>query len=237
MNIIKHNNKIVTGNGKITVRPKTPVYGYLYNRYAAENVHILAPVGYHVATLNEWADVNDNTTAVGDKSARTAVGDPPVGISTNTHPRWDYHSTKYGTDLYGYCAVPGGVRLNTGVYQEVGAVYYLYIKHTSSSYASIKYDGVRGWTMGGNIAKYGLTVRCVRDTNTGWTAGDVVYDIDGNRYDTVLVHNYIWTVQPLMTKHYRDGTDIPNITDNTAWANDTTGARCAYNNDENYVFL
>jgi len=38
-----------------------------------------------------------------------------------------------------------------------------------------------------------------------------------------------------METKYRDLSAIPNITDNTAWANDTTGAYCAYDNDSDNV--
>jgi len=40
----------------------------------------------------------------------------------------------------------------------------------------------------------------------------------------------IWANKNLSVTHYRDGTPIPNITDATAWANDTIGAYCYYNN-------
>ena len=36
--------------------------------------------------------------------------------------------------------------------------------------------------------------------------------------------------------HHRDGTDIPEVTDNAVWAALTTGAMCAYNNDWNNVY-
>ncbi|MBP6459382.1 MAG: hypothetical protein KA264_04725, partial [Crocinitomicaceae bacterium] len=35
----------------------------------------------------------------------------------------------------------------------------------------------------------------------------------------------------LKTSKYSDGTTIPNITDNTQWQNNTTGAWSYYNND------
>jgi uncharacterized protein (TIGR02145 family) len=38
----------------------------------------------------------------------------------------------------------------------------------------------------------------------------------------------------LKTTTYNDGTPIPNITDNTAWADDTTGAYCWYDNTPSY---
>ena len=57
-------------------------------------------------------------------------------------------------------------------------------------------------------------------------------DSDGNIYDTVIIGNQEWTVENWKSTKYNDGSDIPLVTNNTAWANDTTGARCIYNNND-----
>lgn len=61
-----------------------------------------------------------------------------------------------------------------------------------------------------------------------------VKDIDGNQYDTVRIGNQTWMAENLKTKHYRDGSVIPNISTGSAgiyWNNVKTGAMCYYNND------
>ena len=62
-----------------------------------------------------------------------------------------------------------------------------------------------------------------------------VSDYDGNYYKTVVIGDQIWMAENLKVTHYPDGTSIPNITDNTEWANlqdnDTDDAYCWYNND------
>ncbi|CAN1562258.1 Fibrobacter succinogenes major paralogous domain [Flavobacteriaceae bacterium] len=45
------------------------------------------------------------------------------------------------------------------------------------------------------------------------------------------IGSQIWTSSNMDLTIYRDGTPIPQITDQTAWANLTTGAWCYYNND------
>ena len=57
-----------------------------------------------------------------------------------------------------------------------------------------------------------------------------VTDIDGNIYNTVTIGTQVWMKENLKTTRYNDGTEIPNITDNTAWAALTTGAYSDYNN-------
>ena len=58
-----------------------------------------------------------------------------------------------------------------------------------------------------------------------------VTDFDGNVYNTVTIGTQVWVVENLKTTRYRNGDAIPNITDTTAWAAQTTGAYCWYNND------
>ena len=69
-------------------------------------------------------------------------------------------------------------------------------------------------------------------TATAFEMGTVT-DIDGNVYQTIKIGNQWWMMENLKVTKYRNGDEIPNITDNGAWAALSTGGRCAYNNDEN----
>ena len=73
---------------------------------------------------------------------------------------------------------------------------------------------------------------------------DAIQDVDGNYYNVVTIgpqvrkteyfksaDSQIWIAENLKTTKFNDGTDIPNITDNTAWADLTTPGYCWYNND------
>jgi uncharacterized protein (TIGR02145 family) len=61
-----------------------------------------------------------------------------------------------------------------------------------------------------------------------------VKDIDGNVYYTVTIGTQTWMAENLKTTRYRDDSEIPNITDNLSWINQTTGACCWYENDIAY---
>jgi uncharacterized protein (TIGR02145 family) len=65
--------------------------------------------------------------------------------------------------------------------------------------------------------------------NTGLTYGTMT-DQDGNIYKTITIGTQTWMAENLRTTKYRDSTEIPNVTDNTAWEALTTGAYCNYNN-------
>jgi uncharacterized protein (TIGR02145 family) len=57
-----------------------------------------------------------------------------------------------------------------------------------------------------------------------------VSDIDGNVYNTVQIGTQCWTRSNLKVSKYRNGDNISNLTDNTAWSQTSTGAWCNYDN-------
>ncbi len=68
-------------------------------------------------------------------------------------------------------------------------------------------------------------------TNPTNTNSTIVTDIDGNKYNTVVIGAQTWMKENLKVSKYSDGTTIPNITDNKQWQNNTTGAWSYYNSD------
>ncbi|MBN1617829.1 fibrobacter succinogenes major paralogous domain-containing protein [Candidatus Dojkabacteria bacterium] len=70
---------------------------------------------------------------------------------------------------------------------------------------------------------------------------DTLTDIDGNAYQTIVIGNQRWMAENLKVTHFRDGSAIPKVTDNTEWSNLNTAGYCAHNNDEanvpNYGYL
>jgi uncharacterized protein (TIGR02145 family) len=77
------------------------------------------------------------------------------------------------------------------------------------------------------VILFTLLSNCKKDNND-----NIITDIDGNVYHSVTIGTQIWMVENLRTTKYRDGTAIPNVTDNTAWEALTTGAYCNYINTE-----
>ena len=58
-----------------------------------------------------------------------------------------------------------------------------------------------------------------------------VKDNDGNVYNTVLIGSQCWMQQNLKTTTFRDGNQIPLITNNVTWLNASTDGYCWYKND------
>lgn len=55
---------------------------------------------------------------------------------------------------------------------------------------------------------------------------------DGRVYQTVKIGNQWWMAENLKETMFRGGSVIPNVIDNATWSGLSTGARCAYNNNE-----
>ncbi len=66
-----------------------------------------------------------------------------------------------------------------------------------------------------------------------FTTYATITDTDGNTYTIVTIGNQVWMRENLKTTKYSDGTAIPDITGNSAWAGLSTPAYCWYNNDQN----
>jgi hypothetical protein len=76
---------------------------------------------------------------------------------------------------------------------------------------------------------YGAYIRLLKNDSTD---PGIMTDIDGNSYATVKIGSQVWMASNLKVTKCNDGTPIPNVTDNTAWAALTTPAYCFYNNIE-----
>jgi len=67
-----------------------------------------------------------------------------------------------------------------------------------------------------------------------------VKDVDNNRYDVVTIGTQTWMAENLKTTRYNDGTVIPLITGNTAWATASTNGApgyCWYSNLSSNLIL
>jgi uncharacterized protein (TIGR02145 family) len=76
-------------------------------------------------------------------------------------------------------------------------------------------------------------------TDNGWAEIDnvslieaVVSDIDGNIYSSIVIGTQTWMAENLKTTKLRDGSTIPLVTDNAAWAALLTPGYRWFNNDE-----
>ncbi len=82
------------------------------------------------------------------------------------------------------------------------------------------------------IKEFVLTVKERSFVGNTKSAGTVT-DIDGNSYWAVNIGTQVWTVENLRTTKYNDGTEIPNVKDDSAWVNLGTPGYCYFNHMTN----
>lgn len=202
----------------------TGTYGRLYNTYAIDNP-LLPPVGWHIPQKSEL-----ETLIVNCGYSYLAGG----RLKERTTLHW--LSPNYGaTDLYGFTLLPSGCRAFTGEFEYLTRYCYIGQKSdeiTWDDHITVGYSVESTGIYSSSYKTNGFCVRCIKDDSVDPLS---VSDYDGNVYRTVKIGNQVWMAQNYKCTKYNDGTIIPNITSNTEWAALTTGAMCAYDNDENNV--
>lgn len=78
------------------------------------------------------------------------------------------------------------------------------------------------------IMLFSLLLSCNKDDHDE----EIITDVDGNIYHTVVIGNQTWMLENLKTTKYNEGTEIPNVEENEEWELTNSGAYCNYDNLE-----
>jgi uncharacterized protein (TIGR02145 family) len=147
-------------------------YGALYNWYVTNDSTGVCPTGWHVPGDDEWSIMTDFIGGIDAphgnmlKSCRQMNSSLGGNCNTNDHPRWNYHSTHYGTDDYGFSAFPGGYRNNAGPFFGMGISGYFWSSSECTSAGAwvrnlnICYGDIQVCS---NLKQNGYSIRCLRD--------------------------------------------------------------------------
>lgn len=178
--------------------------------------------GWHVPSIAEWLTLFYTIDAV---NGPAVAGGPLKEIGT-TH--WNSPNTG-ATDVYNFTALPAGYREELGVFIEMGNIGMFWIDETdplNDVAVSMHCDSfdVKTWQL---QYYWGAAIRLIKDDSTN---PGTVTDYDGNTYPTVKIGTQVWMKTNLATTHYANGTAIPIVTDDAAWAALTTAGMCYYNN-------
>lgn len=147
------------------------IFGAYYNWHALNNANGLCPEGWHVPTEIQWTQLTNfitgSTLAGANRLKSCRQINSPLGGDCNTteHPRWEADSVNYGTDDYGFAALPGGLRRNSGGfgYSNSGFYWTATTSSTTNSFSrgiNYKYNTIYR-SINSNKAS-GYSVRCVR---------------------------------------------------------------------------
>jgi len=216
------------GTGEV---PLTTVikYGYLYNWYAASEIdYLIAADGWHVPTNSDFSTLKTylgGYDAAGGKLKETGTtywADPNTGATNET----GFNGRGAGERTEGsFGFIKNLLFLQSSDEQTLGSFYGMVLADDNDWATQFE---------GNSISKnQGYSVRLIKDSTTLSNGETGTYTgNDGKVYNTICIGTQEWLSENLAETKYRDGTSIPNVTDNAAWAALTTGAYCAYDNDE-----
>jgi len=211
----------------------TPIkYGALYNWYAASKEGgtgegSIAPTGWHVPSKTEFENLFSYVQSLG------GVGGYPWHFRL-MNPSLNYWNDNTGlSNDYGFGIKASG---NRGVsfdnLKESFTFATINDIYTNFYWATYWFNRLN-LDVQNVLNKYeGSSIRLIKNTSD-WVEGETVTDIEGNIYPTVKIDNQVWMAANLAVTKFNDGTPIPNVTDNSAWAALTTAGYCWYNNDIN----
>lgn len=194
-------------------------YGKLYNWHAVNDPRGLAPFGYRIPAKTDW-----DTLAISLGGNGVAGGK----LKETGFCHWESPNTN-AVNTSNFQAYGAGMRNRFGTFSSLKVTGSFWsatpqVGFTDAAWIQevYKLDG----TFYGNYYynETGISVRVIKEAPVAPACPDcVATDININGLDWNLCNTNITT--------YRDGTDIPQITNNADWFNATTGAWCWYNND------
>lgn len=234
-------DKIYLGNELLWSKEVSEVitdYGYYYNHYAILDSRNIANTGWKVPSDEDWLVfvnyITNNQTIPRDTAANASKE-----TSTN---HW---FTANGTNLNNFKALGAG-----SVYGGISSRKLWAFFHSSSSYApelsshGLVLGNSHGssqllWASGSSLPvqdRFGFPCRLLK-INTTLTSGQTgtYTGNDGNIYPTICIGSQEFTQENLRELKYRDGSYIEKITNMTDWGNATSGAWCAYDNNNNIL--
>ncbi|MEI6089274.1 MAG: FISUMP domain-containing protein [bacterium] len=137
-------------------------YGKLYNWYALNDTRGLAPVGWHVASDDEWTTLTNyiggDSVACGKlKSLGTIEAGDGLWYSPNTG----------ATNEIGFSGLPGGARTTDGIFYNMGYSGYWWsstMSYTTGAWSRYLFYNVTVIYRRNDSKSSGFSVRCVKDS-------------------------------------------------------------------------
>jgi len=219
--------KYLTNNQSISLPTPNIKYGYLYNHFAVRNP-LFAPSGWHVPSKAEFDELSTyliaSQAAYKLKETGTVYWLGTSGSVTNSTQMFARGSGQRSGVNGTFTALRAQGTWWTSTYYGSSILYYMgYVVYN---------DGY--FTTGTAIEKNGFAIRLIKDDSNNLSS---YTDINGNYYNTVKINNQVWMASNWACTKLNDGTPLTKVTVNATWTALTTEGYCAYNNDENNVFL
>jgi uncharacterized protein (TIGR02145 family) len=205
-------------------------YGYLYNWYVVNDARNVANTGWHVPSRTEFETMQ---TYLGGSS----VAGGKLKETGTTH--WNSPNTG-ATNSALFNGRGNGERLHViGGFEDIkllGNYYSTTLFNSGNAYGFLLGHDDGEFVLSIASLRVGWALRLVKDSTTLSDGETSIYTgNDGKIYGTICIGTQEWLADNLAETKYRNLDSIPTVTDNGTWIGLTTGAKCAYYNDENNV--
>jgi len=143
------------------------IFGRLYNHFAVEDVHGIAPEGWHIPSDAEWKTLEktigmqqnqlDALAWRGTNEAELLMNKALAG--------WPQQSVAFGSDLYGFAALPGGCRLQNGFTNMEKSTAFFWTSGNTGNQAWYRYLDAQKKSIFRQQTNrsYGMSIRCIKD--------------------------------------------------------------------------
>jgi uncharacterized protein (TIGR02145 family) len=175
--------------------------------------------------------INAAGTSYGEDVSFSTLGEAPAAITMPALYLSTTSATLYGNVNANYSSATVTFEYGTTTgYGSVATVAQSPVTGNSGTEVNAKINSLSPGT------NYHYRVKAVNSLGTTYgedmtfTSTEMVGDVDGNEYNTVLIGTQLWMAENLKTTKYNDGTQINGVTNGDTWFSLTTGAYCDYNN-------
>lgn len=197
-------------------------YGLLYNWYAATSTDkITSSDDWVVPNNTQWATLSTylgGDAVAGDKLKKKGISNwISQGVGT--------------TNEVLFSAVGSGIRISD--FSQIKEYCFFWSTDISGPYAYRRRLIYSSSSFSEDIQNLYLG-QSIRLLYVGVGTPTQYVGNNGYVYIVVQIGSQYWIAQNLRETKWRNGTDIPNVTDNTTWIGLTTPAWCVYDNNFKY---
>ena len=143
------------------------IYGHLYNHFAIEDINQLAPEGWHIPSDAEWKTLEETIGMQQNQVDALAWRGTNEGeiLMNKALAGWPQASIAFGSNLYGFSALPGGCRLQNGFTNTEKNTAFFWSSSVDGNQAWYRYLDAQKKTIfrQQTYRSYGMSIRCIKD--------------------------------------------------------------------------